>query len=584
MLPSLGASEAKKIGITPLLTFTIKPYYFSTGIAAGSGEFYNTAFSSPDSIVVDWQSVSGYWVSPILIGNLETWPANVEIFFESNSPGYEIVTHYRTSNDSQDILLESWSALVSGNSYSFQKYYQWRIVWLGVRAFAYDAQSSEADAAWALDSYDPEDEYQSYATDGTGTVASLSDAAFMGDYVIPDRDILDGGELTLESPEDFSDIISGEHTLVLANPPYNAFQPTVEARYSPGHVNFIFRSEDDWYLKNILVHFRYTDSSEPVLLYEGVILSWGPVAHGVDESGKFEPHTVEIYSRNKISFLMDTKLGVPDQDGTPNPLVYGINFAQAEQLTSKMIGDPEAVAKFESGTFAELSSTDAANGGTVSISSELPFEGNYCMRASVVNANAKAVGMFSMSSGYESAYFSCRIRVVSFPESPGERLACILEVRGKDNIGNPKCLKILVGYNGKLWADFNGAQEELDVYIDSYAGSWKHFAVGVKSGTPGKVRLWIDGNEEFGSDEYHFGSTQWSHAIVGVTLGNVAEAYILEYDKLEFWSSWYANMYQINVWPYESIDAVLVDGSLKVQGQKGPGKNDVSRVVAERKS
>ncbi|MBI4643096.1 MAG: hypothetical protein HY743_05060 [Deltaproteobacteria bacterium] len=360
------AEETRRSGAKPFFRFIINPHYFRTGIAAGSGTFVNCAYQAPDRLQVNAGATSASWTSPALRATVGSFPAEFSPTWVFSSPGYDgLLLELRTAATEAGLASASWAALSQGAPVSIYEYYQWRATWLAVRCWFFDTEGEMDDAAmWFLDAYAPEDPYQSYFTDGIPgeTVAYLEAVRFAGEYLLPSADVKQNGALTLDAKEYFADLAAADHTLVLLNR---------DKRYSPRHANFIFAGETHWYKKRLRIEFGYEwpngQLTDTIVLYEGVILRWGPAPHGVDQGGKFGEHVVEIYSRDEVADLLEQKVGQPAEDGAPQPMVFGEVLRQAEQLGDETLGDPNRTADFEDGTTGELTGVDAGGDGAVAV-------------------------------------------------------------------------------------------------------------------------------------------------------------------------------------------------------------------------
>jgi len=247
-----AVEEIRKVGTNPFFRFTVYPNYFDDGIGADSGTHVNTTFVSPDRIQVDYGSASASWTSAILESNSFDFPASVAVTWDTTYPGYSIAVEYRTATTGAALSAASWTALTSGDTISLYEYYQWRVTFTGIRCWAFDdlagAEASSV-SAWAIDTDDPDDPYRSFASDSEGGLyAYIENAEFDGELRLPDEDILDGGVLSLPVSTDFSELISGDHTMKLLNR---------RNRYSPRHPSFIFADENNWQRKNLKINMGF---------------------------------------------------------------------------------------------------------------------------------------------------------------------------------------------------------------------------------------------------------------------------------------------------------------------------------------
>lgn len=547
----------------PVWFFTFLPHYFPTGVAAGSGTFVNITFVAPGRLQVDDDTGSASWTSPTLAALVGYLPTPVTPSFDLNSPGFKNLVEYRTAATEAALAAAAWAALVNGTEVSLQRYYQWRVIWVAVRAWAYDTQEeAEASdsAAWALDAADPEDPYESFATDTAfeGTAAYIETVRFSGIFEIDQADIKDPGSFVEECPENLGDLAAGDHTLLLGDRDY---------KYSPLHDNFIFGGEENWKKKHLLIEMAYRLPTgvltERLMHYEGIIQSWGPAPHWVDETGKLQEHAVTVYTRDAISELMDLKIGTPDSDGKPNPLVLGEVFRQADQLADETLGDPDAAADFESGDTASLAGVDSGSGGVVSVESSDPIDGDYYLHTEISAANAFAKGRLDLDIAGTEVLFTALIRFGTLPETPADKN---MHFMGLYNTAGTENFQLFVGSDYRVYAYAASEYKETDWYINRDAGVIKTASIAVSGGTEGTIKVFLNGNEVLTWDA-DWSALSIKGGFIGPHNGAAAEAWILDSDAWQIFPNWWPQLYRVPGGPYESIGIVYVDGALKVGAQ-----------------
>jgi hypothetical protein len=571
MIPSpnayFTAEEAKTAGARPITRFIIHPFYFDSGIGSGRGTFVDCAYQAPGSVVVDWGVETASWTSEVLTNPSGEVPTNVRLLWDTDQGPYTLTVEYKTAPVSADLAGAAWATATEGVVYSVHRYYQLRFTWVGCRSWAFDVEDVSDQQAYANDAYDPDDPYCSYATDGLGTPVFIGSVMVEGEYLVPTPDVKDGGQLTLALRSDFSELTSGDHTLTLVNQ---------EGRYSPGHPSFIFADDDHWFLKGMKVEIGYERPGSPVrdtvLVFDGLIMGWGPVNYGIGADGKLDEQVVEIFSRDRLAYLLQKKVGVPLADGTPAPLVYGELFQQATQVADKMYGDPMWTANFDGGNLVEFSDTALAGNGTIEASSGDPYAGSYCCRVTASTSNSSACGWLDTMAPLHSLFFTGMIRFNSYPTTPSNRLVSVLRMTGTSY------LYLEVAPDGHVVLNVNGTLVDTSWYIDDYAGSFRRVSIGIYGTTTGVIRVWVDGSE-VGSIEGNLSTTTWQEIQVGVFLGATAESYNIDWDSLQVWYAFEPTMYQLPGYPFTSIDQVFIDGSIRMD--RTPG-GPVSRIISGR--
>lgn len=547
----------------PVWFFTFLPHYFATGVAAASGTFVNMSFIAPGRLQVDEGAGYASWTSFTLTALVGYLPTPITPSFNLNSPGFDSQTEYRTAATEALLAGASWTAMVNGVEVSLNRYYQWRVTWVGIQAWAYDTQEeAEASdsAAWALDGADPEDSYQSFATDTAfeGTAAYVETVRFSGIFEIDQADIKDPGSFVEECPANFGDLAAGDHTLILGNR---------DNKYSPLHDNFIFGGEENWKKKHLLIEMAYRLRTgvltERLLVYEGIIQSWGPAPHLVDEKGKLQEHSVTVYTRDIISDLMDLKIGVPDANGKPAPLVVGEVFRQADQLADETLGDPDAAADFESGDTESLAGVDSGSGGVVAVESADPIDGGYYLHTEISAANAFAKGRLDLAIAGNEVLFTGLTRFGTLPEAPVDKNMYFM---GLYNAGGTEVFQLFVGSDYRVYA-YNGSEyKETEWYVNRDVGVIKTASIAVSGATAGTIKVFLNGNEVLTWDG-DWSALSIKGGFIGPHNGGAAEAWVIDSDAWQIFPNWWPQLYRVPGGPYEAIGTVYVDGALKVGAQ-----------------
>lgn len=553
------AAEAQKFGTEPVFFFSLLRFLYDTGVGSGRGTFVNVSFVAPGRLEVDEGAGYASWTSEELQPRAENYPITITPTWDLNYPGFEVAIEFRTATSEGGLAATPWTTLVHGSPISLYRYYQWRIVWVAIRAWAFDTvEQAEADgsSAWALDMYDPEDQYQSYATDTAfaDTAAFIENVRFTGIYEIPLDDVLDPGISIDECSPNVGELVAGDHTLILLNR---------QSNYSPLHENFILANQPNYKKLTLRIEmaYRYLNGqvTSRIITYEGTIQRWGPTPHRVDQGGKMQEHTVTILSRDVMADIMEQKIGKPDDDGKPNPLVFGMIFRQADQMADETLGDPDAAVDFESGDTAGLG-VDSANGGVVSVESADPINGVYYLHTEVANANAYAKGRLDLTAAGAEVLFSAEIRFTSIPENPADKNMHFL---GLFDNGGTEVLQLYVGSDFRVWVYAGGQWKETEWYINRDVGVPKTVSIGVSGVTSGTLKVWLAGNEIMTWDG-DWSGLSIKGGFIGPHNGAVAEAWAIDSDSWKIFPNWWPQLYRVWGGPFESIGAIYTDGAIKV--------------------
>jgi len=539
---------------------TLFPHYFITGIGPGSGTFVNMTYVAPGRLQVDAGAGLASWTSPVLAAVVANYPTPITPAWSLDYPGYDCAVEYRTATTEAALAAAAWSPLVTGEAVSLYRYYQWRISFVAIRAWAYDTQE-EAEAsgasAWALDDPDPEDPYESFAVDSAfaGTAAFIEDVVFEGIFEIDPADVKDWGSITEECSPALGDLVAGDYTIVLANRDF---------RYTCTHPNFVFAAEPVSTKKKLRIEMAYRlpdgTYTERITRYLGTVQDWGPTPGGVDKDGKLQEHTATISTRNLIADLQDLKVGMPSDDGTPQPLVMGEIFRQLDQVADETLGDPDAEADFEDGTTAGLAGVDSGSGGVVAVESADPINGDYYLHTEVAAANAYAKGRIDLAAAGVEVLFTLDMRFAAIPEAPGDKN---MYFGGLYNNAGTEILKLFVGSDFRVHAYAGGIYQETDWYVNRDLGVVKTVSIGVSGYTAGVIKLWVNSNEVM-TWEDNWSALSIKGAFFGPHNGAAAESWELDWDDPKVYPNWWPQLFRAHGGPYEAIGTVYVEGAVKV--------------------
>lgn len=563
------AEEAKKTGAVPIALFTILPFYHKTGVAVGSGTFLETSYLNPDKIQADYHGFAeGYWYSPVMSAGLGRYPSPAVVGLDYNTPGYTMTLKWRSAMTPTLLAAASWQTVALGETVQVYAYYQWGVWWAGYRCWAQAPADPEDDyTAWAQPA-GVSDGYDSYAGD---TVHPFDSQAYIylalltGEFPVPLGDVDIAGQVTSEAPFDFSEIMAGDHTLILSNRHRDA-QGQAVPRYSPHRDSFIFAGETDWFRRQLRIDFGYVRPGtggrivDTFLLYLGQIRRWGPLPSAVDEEGQAQPHTVEIYSKDWIAQALEKRIGLPDDDGNPQPLIYGEVLAEATEISGRGLGDPLKTAQFEKGTFDELDGSAAGGGGVLSINSITPLAGLKSLRAAVVGASQNAYGIIGLREPADELFCQMKWRFAAMPASPANDNVTLFKFR--DGAG-ATVARFYVNTAGKLVAVMADGitEKESDWSVATHDGIRADLSLWVKCGASGvaNVSLWVSGDQVLDWSDIDLTGLQAKDLVFGLIQGAAAESWTVDIDDIRLWNSYLDNAYQIFGGPFTEIKTVYVD-------------------------
>lgn len=554
--------EIRTVGTNPFLRFTIYPNYFRNGVGVGQGTFVDTSFVSPDRIQVDDNVGSASWASEVLTHNLSNFPTPIIITWDYDFPGYEGLIEFRTATTETALTLAPYLEISSGDGLILQKYYQWRITFVSYRVWAYDtlaeAEASEV-SAWALDIEDPTDPYQSYASESIfGLLESyIENVELIGELCLPKSDILDGGSLSQSMSKDFSNLVSSDHTMQLLNRDY---------QYSPGHENFIFAGENDWERKNIRMEFGFTTptgaETGTIVLYVGTILKWGPLPYRRENDGAFDAGSIELYSRDAIAVFMDQKIGVPNADGSPNPVVSGEILRETTKLGDTSLYAPIKDVDYEGAILDELSTVDLSGANNlIELVTTDPYEGSKCLR-SYLESGGYARGWLDGLTATDELLVKTAIKFVSIPSPPTAWAANFLRIRcgGADKV----ILEIDSDYRVHVNHSVLG-RKETDWYVNRYQDVWMDLSIGIYGKNPGVLRVFLNGDQILNWDQVDFTSLASIEKVcLGLTV-SPGEPWEIHFDSTKIYNIYYPEAYYIPGAPFDDIGTVYIDGAVKVE-------------------
>ena len=541
--------EAKLRGAAPIALFSFLPFYHGAGIDGG-GTFLESSYVAPDKILATYEGfASGYWISEIMSANLGRYPSPAVLSLDYNTPGYTMTFYWRSAPTSARVSASSWTALAPGDTVQVYAYYQWKVAWAGYRCWAQDPGDAEDDfTAWAED--DPGSGYDSYAADTEhefDSQAYIQAVLWTGEYPVAKGDVVDAGNLIQEVSKDFTGLVAGTHTLVLNN--RHGF-------FSPLKSSFIFAGED-WFRRQVRIDFGYVKPgshgqvTDTITLYLGEIRRWGPVQRGTRQA-----HTVEIYSKDFISQLLEKPIGLIDSDGNKQVLIYGERLAKADKINGKALVPPLRTANFEKNNFNELDSSVSSGGGAISIISSSPLAGSYSMRSTITGASQSAYGTISLPTNSAELFAKFKVRFQTVPGAPADLNYDFLQIK---NSAGTIHLRLQVTSTGKVKATYQGGSQETDMAVASYEGIRADMAVWVKCATAGSIYLWINGDQALSIDDIDLSAFTVKTILLGGITGGSAESWTIDFDDIEVGDKYHDQAYQVPGYPFTEIKTVYVD-------------------------
>jgi hypothetical protein len=562
------AQEALLHGATPVIWFVFLPYYFANGIESGA-TFNNASYVATDKFLAD----DGAAVDPTATTlvkeiTLGRYPTPAVISWDYNSPGYTMALEWRSSMTSAGIAAASWTAVGSGDTVQIYRYYQWRVTWTGYRSWASPDGSSTDLTAYTTPAGG--DEWESYAAptnhpwDSRTYITAL---LLTGEYPVPRGDVESGGQLTVEAPADCGNLVAGDHTLILGNRHRSAGLPA--GRYSPDKSSFLFATDlTNLFQKNKQLrielgyvwpgHGTITDTQT---LYLGQIRKWGPLFCGVSSDGSPDALSVEVYSKDSVAQTLERKIGLPDSDGNPQPLIRGEILAEAKEVSGKGIGDYIKKIDYETGRLDAFSSTVASGGGVLSVNSTTPLDGTYSARAAITGASQSAYGIGALNAAVSEVILQFPWRFTVMPGAPVDDNVTVFKAR--DNSGSEIVRFFVAGAadtdnNGKLMCAQGGTEKVTDWSIATHDNIKVDVSLRIKTGNPGNVALWISGDQVLDWTDINLTGQQFKDIIFGLIGGASAESWTVDLGSVRFWDWAPLNAFQVPGYPFTEIKTIYV--------------------------
>ncbi len=291
--------ESRDRGARPRVKAVLYPFDLDYGLAAGSGEFINTAYGGEaGKLALAAGSYStASWTSPVLHA-FSPYLNEVAAFWEDQAGEMATRVFLRTAASAGEIANASYLPLSQGAEYNLLPYFQVKVEFTG---------SGEQVTS--------------------GYVAALR---FEGRLSLPEGEILDPGAVRVELARDFSELRTGDLTLVLDNR---------RGQWLAGAANS--------YLLGL------ASSQKKLALYHGWDLPGGQVEWQLAYQGELEglagmahawkgEHRVSLKSQDWTAARLQTLLGAPTIAGVRQPFMRGPYRATAEltETVDAQVGEP----------------------------------------------------------------------------------------------------------------------------------------------------------------------------------------------------------------------------------------------------
>ena len=554
--PEYLSLEAIKHGVIPIIKATISPYYYPSGITAAAS-YVNASYVAPGRAEVMFGIGSASWTS---LPRLTTNPGPATITWKENTAGYVLIMYWRTADSASALASAAWSSLSQNEEIDLEAYYQFMATWAGFRCWASDVGATDDGSfAYAEDSPGNIDFYQGYAVDGVEGASYIEALVATGVYDIT-PDIEGAGTLTLEAPKQFDELVAGSHSgFLLNNRHLDPFTGLPAPLYSPRKSSFIFADDTAWYGKkiNIEVGFQGFDGSKnTILAFIGRLVKWGPIMRAMS-SNTIQPTTCALYALDWISDLLNQRVAMPAEDGTPRPLTYGEFFLNAQAIVGWSPDIPLKTAVFEDDNFNELDHLLASGGGTISLITP-GLTKNWAMECGVTGANQVAAGQMDLPGAAGELFVTGNLRVQALP---GTLTAYNCDILRFLNSAGATLFNITFDATGAIYSPLTntGSTGANQFNILPYLRQKIPFAMWLRQGNPGFAAVWVNGSQvlSFAGDTSSLSPTSF---IFGAMTKAATESWTVDYDDIQAYNRYYDNAFQVFGGPFAAIKEVQIDG------------------------
>jgi hypothetical protein len=323
--------ETRNRGARPRVKAVLYPFDLDYGLAAGSGEFTNTAYGGEAGKLV---LASGYfttasWTSPVL-HTFSPYLNLVTASWNNQAGQMEPQVFLRTAASAGAVGSASYLSLSQAAEYALLPYFQVKVEFTETqRHWAVDAgEDADQFTAYAGDQA-PDGGYESYCAEGVFP-GYLADLRLEGRLSLPEGEILDPGAVRVDLARDFSGLRAGDHILLLDNR---------RGQWLAGAENFYLLGLP-WRQKRLALYHGWELPGSQVewqLAYQGELERLSGMAHAW--SGE---HRTQLESRDWVAARLQTLLGAPSLEGVRQPFMRGPYRAGAEltETIAAQVGEP----------------------------------------------------------------------------------------------------------------------------------------------------------------------------------------------------------------------------------------------------
>ncbi len=278
--------ERRLRGARPRVRAVLFPFDLDYGLGPGLGVYENTRYGGePGRLEVEEGFPgTGSWTSPVM-GTFSSCLDSVMPAWENHAGSLEVRLLLRTADTAEQVTTAPYVELAAGGEYPLSPFFQVRVEFAG--------------------------------TPGESP-AYISGLRLEGRLTVPEREILNPGEVQVELARDFDGLQSGSHLLELDNR---------EGQWLPGKETFCFLelSREE---KRLALHHGFVSADGRTAwlpLYQGVIRRLGGMADGWQER-----HKAELETQDWITHRLNQRLGAPSPEGERRPFLRGFYRLRGE--------------------------------------------------------------------------------------------------------------------------------------------------------------------------------------------------------------------------------------------------------------
>jgi hypothetical protein len=323
--------ENRARGSRPRVKAVLYPFELDYGLAPGSGEFMHTAYGGePGKLVLtEGYFATASWTSPIM-HTFSPYLNLAAAFWDDQAGQMEARVYLRAAAAQGEVSDTAYVLMNLGEEYPLLPYFQVRVEFLETqRHWAVDAPGDADELTAYAVNQSPDAGYESYSAEGSfpGYLANLR---VEGRLSLPDEEILDPGAVGADLARDFSELRTGDHTLLLDNR---------RGQWLAGAENFYLLGLP-WRRKQVALYHGWELPGgrvewQPV--YQGELERLAGMAHGWQGE-----HRMRLESRDGVAVRLQTRVGAPSAQGERQPFMRGFYLAKAEliEVISAQVGEP----------------------------------------------------------------------------------------------------------------------------------------------------------------------------------------------------------------------------------------------------